>query len=127
MNNITGPILGLLLMRNNSVVIDTTHGPKRFPHLTMQVKTASGETTAMPQPVITDDALTIPPRTTKAISAFVNHPSEWNTTGTVTPMEKLTETVSLLISLSMSAIIDKRIAVEVANTTESPYLIKMNI
>ena len=39
-------------------------------------------------------------------------------------MEKFTETASMLISHSMSTIIDKRIAVRVTNTTESPYLIK---
>ena len=111
-------------MRNNSVVIDTTHGLIHFPHLTMQIKTASSKTTTKPQPVITDDTLTIPPTTTKTITAFNDHPSKWNTTGTVTPLEKFTETASLLISHSMSTIIDKRIAVRVTNTTESPYLIK---
>ena len=90
----------------------------------MQVKTASSETTTKPQPVITDETLTIPPTTTKTTTAFIDHPSKWNTTGTVTPLEKFTETASLLISHSMSTIIDKRIAVGVTNTTESPYLIK---
>ena len=42
----------------------------------------------------------------------------------MTPLEKFTETASLLISHSMSTIIDKRVAVRVTNTTESPYLIK---
>ena len=111
-------------MRNNSVVIDTTHGLIHFPHLTMQIKTASSETATKPQPVNTDEALTIPPTATKTITAFVDHPSRWNTTGTVTPLEKFTETASLLISCSMSTIIDKKIAVRVTNTTESPYLIK---
>ena len=111
-------------MRNNSVVIVTTHGLIHFPHLTMQVKTASSETTTKPQPVITDEAVTIPPTTTKTITAFIDHPSKWNTTGTVTPLEKFTETASPLISHSMSTIIDKRRAVRVTNTTESPYLIK---
>ena len=124
MKKLTGPIIGLRFMRNNSVVIDTTHGLTHFPHLTMQVKTASSETTAKPQPVITDQALTIPPTTIKTITAFIDHPSKWNTTGTVTPLEKFTETASLLISHSMSTKIDKRIAVRVTNTTESPYLIK---
>ena len=73
----------------------------------MQVKTASSETTTKPQPVITDDALTIPPTTTKTITAFVDHPSTWNTTGTVTPLAKFTETASLLNSHSMSTKIDK--------------------
>ena len=111
-------------MRNNSVVIDTTHGLIHFPHLTMQVKTASSETTTKPQSVITDDALTIPPTTTKTIIAFVDHPSKCNITGTVTPLEKFTKTASLLTFHSMSTLIDKRIAVRVTNTTESPYLIK---
>ena len=122
MKKLTGPIIGLHFMRKNSVV--TTDGLIHFPHLTMQVKTASSETTIKLQPVITDEALTIPPTTTKTITTFIDHPSKWNTTGTVTPLEKFTETAGLLISHSMSTIIDKRIAVRVTNTTESPYLIK---
>ena len=116
-------------MRNDRVVIDTTHGLIYLPHLMMQAKTTSNETTAKPQPVITDDALKIPPRTIKTITAFVNHPSEWNTTGTVTPFEKFKfrETASLLTSVSMSTIFDKRIAIRVTNTTESPYLKKTQI
>ena len=124
MQKLTGAIIGLHFMRNNSVVIDMTHGLIHFPHLTMQVKTASSETTTKPQPVITDEALTIPPSTTKTFTAFIDHPSNWNTTGTVTPLEKFTETASLLISHSMSTIFDKRIAVRVTNTTELLYLIK---
>ena len=124
MKKLTEPKTGLHLMRNTSVVIDTTHGPIHFQLLTMQVKTVSNETTTKRQPVITDDALPIPPSTTKTNTAFVDHPSKWNTTGTVTLLEKFTETASLLISHSMSTITDKRIAVRVTNKTESPYLIK---
>ena len=90
----------------------------------MQVKTASSESTTKTQPVIMDADLTIPPATTKTVTAFIDHPSKWNTTGTVTPLEKFTETASLLISHSLSTIIDKRIVVRVTNTTESPYIIK---
>ena len=122
MKKLTGPIIGLHFMRNNSVVNDTTRGLIHFPHLTMQVKTASSETTTKPQPVITGDALTIPPTTTKLITAFLDHPSKCSTTGIVTPLEKFTETASLLISHSISTIIKKRIAVRVTNTIESPYL-----
>ena len=111
-------------MKNNSVVIDTTDGLIQFPHLTMQVKTASSETTTKPEPVITDEPLTIPPTTTKTITAFIDHPSKWNTTGTVTPLEQFTETAILPISHSRSTIINKKIAVRVTNTTESAYLIK---
>ena len=78
-------------MPNNSVVIKRTHGFIQFSHLTMQVKTATSGSTAKTQPVITDDGLTIPTTTTKTTTAFVGHPSKWNTTGTVTPLNKFAE------------------------------------
>ena len=101
MKKLTGPIIGLHFMGKNSVVIDTTRCLIHLPHLTMEVKTAAIETTAKPQLVITDDALTIPPRTTKTITDFVYHPSGSNTSGTLTSLDKSTETASLLISHSM--------------------------
>ena len=63
-------------------------------------------------------------RRKKTITSFNDHPSKWIKTGTVTPLEKFTETASLLISQSMSTIIDKKIAVRITNTRKSPYLIK---
>ena len=41
-------------------------------------------------------------------------------------MEKFTENAGLIISHSMSTIIDRKIAVRVTNTTESPYSINKN-
>ena len=126
MKNLTGPIIGLHFMKHNSVVIDTTHGHNHFPHSTMQVKSASRQASAKPQLVLVHDSITIPQMTTKMITAFVDHSSEWNTTGTVTPVEKFTEAASLIISHSMSTIIDRKLAVTVTNTTESPYTINKN-
>ena len=126
MKNLTEPIIGLHFMKHNSVVVDTTHGLIQFPHLTMQVKSASSQASAKPQLVRIHDCITIQQMTTKTITAFVDHVSEWNTTGTVTPVEKFTEAASLIISHSMSTIIDRKIAVRVTNTTESPYTINKN-
>ena len=126
LKNLTGPIKGLPFMRDNSVVIDTTHGLIHFPHLAMQVKSASSGTSAKPQLVLIHDSITVPPMTTKTIIAFVDHLSEGNTTGTVTPVEKFTQAASLLISHSISTISDSKIAVRITNTTESPYKINKN-
>ena len=126
MENLTGPIIGLHFMRHNSMVIDTTHGLVHFPHLTMQVKSALNRTSTKLQAVLIHDNITIPQTTTKSITAFVDHVSEWNTTGTVKPVEKFTECASLIISHSMSTIIDRKIAVRVSNTTESLYTINKN-
>ena len=126
MEKLTGPIIGLPFMKHNSVVIDTTHGLIHFPHLTLQVKIALSQTSAKPQLVLIHDKITKPQMTTKTITAFVDYLSGWNTTGTVTPVEKFTEAASLIISHSMSTIFDRKIAVRVTNTTESPYTINKN-
>ena len=126
MKNLTGPIIGLHFMKHNSVVIDTTQGLIHFPHLTMQVKSASSQASAKPQLVLIHNSITTPQMTTKTITVFVDHSSKWNTTGTVTPVEKFTETASLIISHLMSTIIDRKIAVRVTNTTESPCTINKN-
>ena len=75
-------------MRNSIATIHTTHGLILFPVLTMPVKTASKKS-AKPQAVLTDDALTITPKTTITLTAFVDHPSEWHATGAVTPLNNL--------------------------------------
>ena len=124
--NLTGPIIGLLFMRHNSVVINTTHGLIHFPHLTMQAQRALSQTSAKPQAVLFPDSITIPQMTIKTLTAFIDHLSEWNTTGTVTPVERFTKTASLIKSHSMSTITDRNIAVRVTNTTESPYTINKN-
>ena len=86
MKKLTERIIGLNFMRSNVVVIETTHGVIHSPHLTMQGKTASSETNAKPQPLLTDDALLIRSRTAKTVTAFADHPSQWKTTGTVSPL-----------------------------------------
>ena len=122
---LTGSNIGLHIMRHNSAVSDTTHGLIQFLHLALQAKSSSSGTIAKPQAVLIHDSIT-KPQMTKTITAFVDHSSEWNTTGTVTPVEKFTEAVSLIISHSISTILDKKIAVRVNNTTESPYSINKN-
>ena len=56
MKKLTGPIIVLQYMSNNRVVIGTTHGLIHFPHLMMQVKAASSETSQNPS----QSSLTIP-------------------------------------------------------------------
>ena len=117
MKNLTGPIVGLHFVKHNSVIIDTTYRLIHFPHLTMQVKSVLSLASAKLQLVLIHDSITIPQMTTKTITAFVDRSSEWNTTGTATPVEKFTEAASLMKSHSMSTIIDRKIAVRVTNTT----------
>ena len=84
--------MGMHFMRHNSVVIDTTYDLIHFSHLTMQVKFAASEASAELQPVFIHDSIILK---TKSITAFVGHPLEWHTTGTVTTVGKFTEAASL--------------------------------
>ena len=117
MKNLTGPIIGLHFIRHNIVVIDTINGLIHFPHLTMQAKNSASEARANSQTVLTHKNTQIPPMKTKTNRLFVDYPSEWHTIGTVTPVEKFTEASSLLISHSVSTIIDKKIAIRITNAT----------
>ena len=89
----------------------------------MQVKSASTRTSAKPQVVLSHNSITVPPLTTKTITAFVDLLSEWNTTGTVTPVEKFIGNASLIISHSILTKIERKIAVRVNITMESPHKI----
>ena len=107
MKSLTRPTTVLHIMRINRIVTDTTRGLIYLTHLTTHLKVAVRETSVKPLCDLAGDTLTIPPMTTKTITTIVDNPSEWNTTGTVIALEKITETAILLISHSMSTIIDK--------------------
>ena len=100
-------------MRQNSVLIDTTHGLIHFPNLTMQVKIALNEMSFQPQAVFINDSITVPPMTAKTIIALVYHLLDWKTTGIVNPVQKFTKAASLIISHSISTNIEGNIAVKV--------------
>ena len=62
-------------MSHNSVVLDTTHGFMDFPNLTMQVKSTASGTIAKHHVILVHGTLTISPKITWTITAFIDHPS----------------------------------------------------
>ena len=86
MKNRTGQISGRQFLKYNGTKFDMTHGLIQFPYSMMQVKNVN-DIVAKAQSVTIDDNLKIPLITTKTITAFVAHPSEWNITSTVTPLD----------------------------------------
>ena len=117
MKNLAGPFKSLRLMGHKSVVVDTTQSLIHFRFLTMKVKLEASKTNAKPQFVLTGNTLTVQLVRTKTITGFVDQPSDWKITGTVSPLEKFTETAILLISHSSSRLIDKKVAITLTNTT----------
>ena len=108
------------------MVFDNKHDLVDFPHLTKQIKSATSKRNAKPQSLFPDGSPTKTTKTTKTVTAFVDHPLKWHTTVSVTPTDKFTQTVSVLVSHSVVSINDNCAAVRVSNTTASPYTFKKN-
>ena len=74
LDKLTRQIIGMQFMRDDSVIIDTTHSFVHFPQVTVQFKHATLDKSAKPQSVLSNDNLTSLPMTTETINAFVYHP-----------------------------------------------------
>ena len=107
MKKLTGQKLRVHFMKNNNLVFDTTHGLIFFPYKTKLLKTTANKISAKPHPVPTVDSPIIPPMRTKIITAFVDNPSNWNTTKIVKSMDKFAKTASLIVQNWMWTKIDK--------------------
>ena len=110
LKKVTVSIIGLHFIRHNSPYIDTAHGVNHFLQLYMQVKTATSESGGKPEAAFIDGKLTIPPIKTNTITIFVDPASDIRIVynGLCNPIDKLTETSTLLISYSESTKIDKK-------------------
>ena len=127
MKKLEEQFMGLHFMRHNSVVIDTTQSLVIFPDfLTTDLRSANSVNFSKQKTLLSNVNLTLPPMTTKTISAPVAQTLDWRPPGTLSPREKFTETASLPLSHSMLTIICKIVAVRVTNTTEIPYTIRKN-
>ena len=89
MKNLTGPIIGLHFTKQQCGHRYRTRSLSP-PTLDNANQKCIESDSAKPQPVLTHDNITKLQMTTKRNTAFVDHLWEWNTTGTVTPVEKFT-------------------------------------
>ena len=82
---LTGPILGLTFLKNNSAILDVSQGLLHFPHLTYSIETDEYSRNRKLYKVQIKSALTIPPETTETITAYTNIASTIDTTGVINP------------------------------------------
>ena len=104
---LTGRIIWLHFIGHDSVVIDATQTLWQSRDMTKRVKNSNikkGQNTNLSSAMTT---WKFPPMATKA-NTFFDHPSEWTTSSTVTPLERITGTASLQISHSKLTTIDKK-------------------
>ena len=61
MENMIGPIIGLMFLQRNHTVLDMRQGILNFPYVSMQPKTANNKDSNVLEPILNPDDITIPP------------------------------------------------------------------
>ena len=112
-------------MRHNSEIIHTTNSFNHFPHLTMLVKSIASEVSTKPK--LSSLTTTLENhrrqqyRSQRLLTTHQNGIQQ-----RLKPFRKFWETASLLISHSLTSTFDKKVAVSVTNTMDSPLTIGKN-
>ena len=123
---LTGPILGLTVLKNNSAILDVSQGLLHFPHLTYSIKTDEYTRNRKLYKVQIKNPLTIPPETTQTITGSTDIPSNVDTTGVINPATNHCSGDPLVVASSTSTASNRKIDIRVTNTTPTPYTIKRN-
>ena len=123
---LTGPILGLTFLKNNSAILDVSQGLLHFPHLTYSIETDEYTRNRKLYKVQIKNPLTIPPETTQTITGYTDISSSIDTTGVINPATNHCSGDPLVVVSSISTASNRKIGVRVTNTTPTPYTIKKN-
>ena len=123
---LTGPILGLTFLKNNSAILDVSQGLLHFPHLTYSIGTDEYTRNRKLYKVQIKNPHTIPPETMQTITSYTDISSSIDTIGVINPATNHCSGDPLVAS-SISTASNRKIDVRVTNTTSTPYTIKKNL
>ena len=123
---LTGPILGLTFLKNNSAILDVSQGLLHFTHLTYSIETDEYTRNKKLYKVQIKNPLTILPETTQTITGSTDIPTNVDTTGVINPATNHCSGDPLVVASSISTASNRKIDIRVTNTTPTPYTIKRN-
>ena len=122
----TGPILGLSFLKNNSAILDVSQALLHFPHLTYAIAAEDNETVSRHHKVTIKNRLTIMPDQCITIEAGINLRTITNTTGIIHPTEQYSGEHQLVVASSLSTVSNSKIEIRVTNTSPNPFTLKKN-
>ena len=120
----TGPILGLTFLKNNSAILDASQALLHFPHLTYAISADDNETISRHHKVTIKNQLTIMPNQCVTIEAGFNLRTLTNTTGIIHPTEPYSGEQQLVVASSLSTATNSKIEIRVTNISPSPFTLK---
>ena len=123
---LTGHILGLTFLKNNSAILDVSQGLLHFPHLTYSIATDENIRNRKLYTVHTKTPITIPPETTQTITVHTDVSSNIDTTGVINPAINHCSGNTLVVAGSISTAAGRKLDIRLTNTAHTPYTIKKN-
>ena len=127
MENLTGPIIGLMFLQQNHTVLDMKQGILNFPFFSMQLKTANHRYSNVLEPIFIPIKVTTPPHDRVLIrTSSLSVPQErchWETTTS----DLLHEEDDIIFCAALVTLNDGNISIPVHNFTDHPYKLKKGL
>ena len=124
MENLTGPIIGLMFLQRNHTVLDMRQGILNFPFFSMQLKTADHRYSNVLEPIVHPIEVTIPPNDRILIRTTSPLYPEKAVTGILEPSDLLHEEGDITFCPALVTLNDGSISIPVNNFTDHPYKLK---
>ena len=127
MENLTGPIFGLMFLQQNHTVLDMRQGILNFPFLSMQLKRADHRYYNVLEPILNTVEVTIPPNDIVLIRTRSLLYPENAVTAIVQPSDLLHEEGDVTFCTALVTLNDCNMSIPVNNITHHPYKLKKGL
>ena len=127
MENLTGPIIGLMFLQRNHTVLDMRQGILNFPFFSMQLKTADHKYSNALEPILNPAEITIPPNDRVLIRTNSLLCPENDVTGILQPSDLLHEEGDITFCPALVTLNNGSISIPVNNSTDHPYKLKKGL
>ena len=125
MENLTGPIIGLMFLQRNHTVLDMRKRILNFPYFSMQLKTADHRYSNVLEPINNPIEVTTPPNDRILIRTNSQLYPKNAVTGILQPSDLLHEEGDITFCTALVTLNDVSISIPVNNFTDHPYKLKM--
>ena len=126
MKNQPNTLIGLCFLRRNNAIFDVNQDILTFPYLSMQLKPDTQTAIRQATPLFAENAYTLHPGETLAITSRMPHLIDNNATGIVTPSQQYENHDSIFITASLSTVNNNAIGYQIINFSELPHTITMD-
>ena len=127
MENLTGPIIGLMFLQRNHTVLDMRQGILNLPFFSMQLKTADHKYSNVLEPILNPTEITIPPNDRVLIRTNSLLYPENTVNGILQPSDLLHEEGDITFCPALVTLNDGNILIPVNNFTDHPYKLKKGL